>query len=219
MRPRVILVAAVLGLTGHAAAGSATFEDNAADNGALTVDVVSESHGHATAGTPARQPHWLKRGGARLAEHTVTMREDWSTDLLVNRARDFDHFSIRFRFDLDGRGFTTGGAKVPSSRGSGGMERDLYVRKAEDGSLYGVMLTAGGRFVGFARVWRPDARSLSTAFPRAYVGGAGYRWVTEVYGRTYASMCGAELQPDGSHEDLPPCYDVSDRLHRHKRRG
>lgn len=217
IRLRSVILVAALGLTGNAAAGSATFDDRPGDNGALTVDIVSEQHGHSTAGAPARQPQWLKEGGEILAEHTVTMREEWSTELLVNRARDFDHFSIRFRFDLDGRGFTTGGAKTPSSKGSGGMERNLYVRKAEDGSLHGVMLTRRGRFVGLAWVWRPDAYSLSVAFPRSYVGGRGYRWVAEVYGRTYAAMCGAEVQPDGSHEDLPPCYDVSDRLHRHTR--
>ncbi len=78
---------------------------------------------------------------------------------------------------------------------SGDLKRRIYVDAAPDGSLYAEISNANGRVLGYAKVWRPDDRSLRVEFPRRTLGRKvhRYRWnlVTTFHNESHPD-CGSE---------------------------
>jgi hypothetical protein len=60
--------------------------------------------------------------------------------------------------------------------------RSLRIRMDRSGALYGEMLAGHDRLVGYARVTRPDDRSLRVIFPRSLLqkGATAYRWSVNI---------------------------------------
>lgn len=103
----------------------------------------------------ATHGHYRDSGGRRYLAHTVTAAEPWANETLENH-------SLVFFFSLD--------RDAPSERG-------LFFETNPDGSLSAVM-TGEGKTRGFARVWRPDDRTVKAVFPMHYLGRNLdiYRW-------------------------------------------
>ncbi|HWC14844.1 MAG TPA: hypothetical protein VG929_09640 [Actinomycetota bacterium] len=103
----------------------------------------------------ARHDH-ASQGAAGFAGmvlvHEVTMYDEWSNDQLKS-------FVLRMR----------------SKRWD--KPRRLFVQHNDDGTLYGT-IWSGDRLRGYARVHRPDARTLRISFPKSALGNdvRSYRW-------------------------------------------
>ena len=151
----VCLLALLLGVVGTSAfADRVDRRDPDDTTGVLDVGLIA--HGH-------DKVHFRTSGGSytqKLLVHTITMRESWDNDLL----RSGNKLWVYFNLDRDGK-----------------QERSLLIRANPDGSLYGEMFAGptGGSYVrGYARIWRPDDRTLKLAFPAFLLDSKldTYRW-------------------------------------------
>lgn len=148
----LLLVATLAALVGTASADERTIQDPQGDNRG------DEGAGRLDIGEIGHL-HAMEDGN-KLLVHSVDAYEDWSNDDLAEGA------SLYIRFDTDSDGLE---------------ERQLELRRAEDGGVYGIVLKPrnGKRVVvGYARAWRENARNVRVAFPRRYLGKGvtQYRW-------------------------------------------
>lgn len=98
-----------------------------------------------------------KHSSGRLLIHHLTTYEAWTNDVFQKGSYIFFSFKM------------------------GDRRRQLFVSTSEDGTLFGQMTDPDtGRIVGFAKVWRPDERSLQVEFPRRFLGRSVSRYKWEV---------------------------------------
>lgn len=135
-----------------------------ADENASALDIKFAQHRH------RRQDR-----GKSLLVHEVETYEAWDSSLLDTESVIA---SLIFHFDLDG-------AYDAPIRALGfcgeGFERTLEVDVAPDGSLFAEMRRTHGPVYGYAKVWRPDNRTLRVSFPRRLLKRhlANYRWCVD----------------------------------------
>lgn len=145
------------------------------------IDAQQASHGHAA------QSEFAGGGalGASVLVHDVTMYDAWSNHQLRS-------FELRLRSRQ---------WRVP---------RRVFVASNDDGTFYGTIWSRD-RLRGYARVHRPDERTLRILFPKGALGEdvRRYRWV--------AVMTGPWECPEGAECAPPPVERVPDTgtvLHR-----
>jgi hypothetical protein len=93
------------------------------------------------------------------------MQEEWPSSVLDD-GHPYNDLSIGFNIDEDAR-----------------LERELVFGRTEDGSLYAVMQSGGRKRStrGYAKVSRPDERTVVAVFPRNLLrrGLDSYQWMVE----------------------------------------
>lgn len=105
------------------------------------------------------QGHRSDTSGPRMIRHRLTMYERWGKRALT-RQNNF----INLFFDTDK---------------DNGFERRLNM-DVRDGELRAKMQTWRGlEEVGFAKIWRPNRRSVAVAFPKRWLGAGvrSYQWI------------------------------------------
>lgn len=112
------------------------------------LDISYVKHSHRT----------VQATGQRLLRHRLTTYEAWDTSVLARGSR------IYFFFNIDA---------------DADYERRLTINVSEDGTLYAEMDNpSSGWTRGYARVWRPNRRSVAIEFPTRLLKRdlAKYRW-------------------------------------------
>lgn len=143
----VSLGAAALLIATPASADTYTIAD--ADDSPSALDVAS-----------IMQSHERLSSGQLLLSYTIEMYEPWSSETL----KEAEVSDISLHFDLNNE-------HEAAYRALGfcgeGFERILELGVSGDGSLYGELRTPRQKVVGFAKVWRPDDKSVQMSFPKS----------------------------------------------------
>jgi hypothetical protein len=146
-----IFIVGILMLASVAHADTRTVPDPDDTGGPLDVMTITQRHIETT------QP------GQRLLVHSIEMYEPWDNSVLADSPN-----SMSIYFDIDG---------------DLQVERELLIGANGDGSLGGIMFSlhprgGRGRVRGFARVTRPDDRTVEVTFPKVLLekGITRYRW-------------------------------------------
>jgi hypothetical protein len=178
----VLFLVAVLMITpqaeGHRAVGTDQQGDNTDPDGDSTpLDIASVTWGHRKNPSTPAEP--------REVTLKLEMYGDWDNSVLDDRAHQIG-FHILNRSDC--------------------VCRALYIQTTQDGTLYAEII--GGRdgpakFYGYAKVWRPDVRTVKVSFRKRQLG----RHLNNVGVRALTSNTGGECQrPSG--DSTEPCEDV-----------
>lgn len=98
-----------------------------------------------------------RHGGDGVLVHRFRTFEKWDWSIFENES--FADFTF----------FVNGGRR---------RDRTLTVTTSPDGTPYAEMFDRDGDTVGYARVWKPSARSLQVEFPKTLLGKnvTRYRW-------------------------------------------
>jgi hypothetical protein len=158
-------------MMGSAFADERSWSDSVDSKGALDIETYSQSH------LKENSTDCLVGCPTRLITHTVKMYEPWENDIITGG----DRTNVIFYFD------TVGGNGT-------GYDKSVLLGLNDDGSLYARMVKFGkhnNRTVGYVRVWRPDDRSVSIAFPRKALmtSGSTYHWSVDTYYQEDGTVC------------------------------
>jgi hypothetical protein len=198
----VILAVAFYALVSPSPVGFAdTNETTDADDTPSPFDIKVATHGHRRL-----------ENGQRLIAHQMEMWEPWDSDLL----KEAEVSQIVFSYDTNGRNTSSD----PANRDlcGFGFERILDIRIEEDGSLYAEMRNKKGRLAGYAKVWRPDDRSVRVEFKKRLLKRSltRYRWCASTsFSDEDRSLdqCGrSEDQSTICHDRVPEDRTVSHRI-------
>lgn len=157
----VSLAAVLIGAATSARGSTASYDD--ADESASALDIARIRHSHR-----------VLQSGQGILRHKLRTHDSWETSLLEQA----EVAAISLHFD-------TNRDRDPATRGIGfcgeGYERIMRVKLNEDGSLYGEISNARNRILGYARVWRPDDRSVILEFPKRSLRKklSSYHWCAD----------------------------------------
>jgi hypothetical protein len=115
--------------------------------------------------------------------------------------RDLVMHTIRFSEDVEPHGDP--GFGTLSIRLEPKGRRSVYVRE-RDGFLSGSIYNGRNRLIGFARVRRPDRRTLSIEIPRTALRNSSYRWRLIWWGPVEDCPDGSICEPIEDRVPAPP---------------